>query len=543
MLRRSRNPDVDKLNTVFDKIDQEHKTLIDSMIDNCVDSTFIAAVTHNKFEFDTRREEWFLKIRGSFCDDANLPSSSKPGPDLLSSKAPSECSRSSNSSSKSSNVSGTSSRISMRRLRAREKLKLAQLEAAQLKEVIEEEKLKQRIRQREARRKLELANAQYEIWMEADIKAERDLEVKSRDPLGSPQSKKELSLPAKPFSPAISNAFPSSSLQLIKSGAESKADIIRAPESQNAPLPQSGRVNFAPEMTSNLCDYRSAGVGQHYFPDETVDELGPSHAPKTAPVSLLYPYAVKYDDLFLPRPELSKFSGDPLEFKLFISNFETHVESRLQDQRALLCLLVQHCTDPVKEKIQHFFETGQNCYRLAKDRLFKEYGSPWIVSDVCEQRLKKFPSIISGDAKELKRFAELLEKCSVIVKDIRCYSNLDSLDTLTLLVKKLPYNLRTRWVKRAVQVENRSGELANFSHFSEFVQQESEEANSLFGLRSLNVKPSTSKVKASYTTTFFNSSDRGLKPQNRWGECWYCKSSIHRLIDCKEFIKILINDL
>ena len=121
-------------------------------------------------------------------------------------------------------------------------------------------------------------------------------------------------------------------------------------------------------MTSNLYDYRSAGVGQHYFPDKTVDKPGPSHAPKTAPVSLLYCYAVKYDDLFLPRPVLSKFLGDSMEFKLFISNFETHVESRLQDWRALLCLLVQHCMDPVKEKIQYFSETGQNCYRLAKAR-------------------------------------------------------------------------------------------------------------------------------------------------------------------------------
>ena len=146
---------------------------------------------------------------------------------------------------------------------------------------------------------------------------------------------------------------------------------------------------------------------------------------------------MKYDDLFLPCPKLSKFSEDPLELKLFISNFETHVESRLQDQRALLCLLFQHCTDSVKEKIQHFSEAGQNRYRLAKDCLFKEYGLLWVVSDVCEQRLKKFPSILSGDAKELKRFAELLEKCSVIVKDIRFYSNLDSLDMLTLLVKKL----------------------------------------------------------------------------------------------------------
>ena len=88
----------------------------------------------------------------------------------------------------------------MKRLRARKKLKLAQLEAAQLKEVIKEEEaqneLKHRIRQKEARRKLELANAQYEIWMDSDVKAERDLEVKARDPLGSSQSKKKLSLQA-----------------------------------------------------------------------------------------------------------------------------------------------------------------------------------------------------------------------------------------------------------------------------------------------------------------------------------------------------------
>ena len=55
-------------------------------------------------------------------------------------KAPSECSRASNLSSKSFKISSTSLRISMKRLRAREKLKLAQLEAAQLKEVIEKER-------------------------------------------------------------------------------------------------------------------------------------------------------------------------------------------------------------------------------------------------------------------------------------------------------------------------------------------------------------------------------------------------------------------
>ena len=61
-----RNPDLDKLNTVFDKIDQEHKTLIDSMIHNCVDSTLIAAFTHNKFQFDScrrRLKRYPLQVR------------------------------------------------------------------------------------------------------------------------------------------------------------------------------------------------------------------------------------------------------------------------------------------------------------------------------------------------------------------------------------------------------------------------------------------------------------------------------------------------
>ena len=94
---------------------------------------------------------------------------------------------------------------------------------------------------------------------------------------------------------------------------------------------------------------------------------------------------LSFDSLFLPRLEFSKFSGDPLEFKNFLSNFETtHVESRVTDQNTLFCLLVQHCTEPIKDKISRFFEKGELCFKSAKQRLIKEYGSPCVVLDVCE---------------------------------------------------------------------------------------------------------------------------------------------------------------
>ena len=173
--------------------------------------------------------------------------------------------------------------------------------------------------------------------------------------------------------------------------------------------------------------------------------LGPPPSSADLPIyshvsPLLYPgvynqNSVNYDSLFLPRPEFPKFSGDPLEYKAFMNNFETHIEPRVRDEKTLICLLLQHCSKDVKDRIEHF---------VAKQRLNKEYGSPWVISDACEQRLKKFPSVRSGDGKQLRRFAELLEKTGVIVKDIRQYTSLDSLDMLTELVNKLPYDLKKR---------------------------------------------------------------------------------------------------
>ena len=157
-----------------------------------------------------------------------------------------------------------------------------------------------------------------------------------------------------------------------------------------------------------------------------------------------------------------------------------HIEPRVLNRKALFCLLLQHCVDSVKKRIQHFAGKGDQCYQLAKERLRKEYGSPWVVSDECEQRRKKFPAIKSGNSKELKRFAELLESTQIILSDVNHFGSLDSLDTLTSLVGKLPYKLRQRWVERSVQIENLTGSLAKFIDLVEFVQVMSDEANSLF---------------------------------------------------------------
>ena len=92
--------------------------------------------------------------------------------------------------------------------------------------------------------------------------------------------------------------------------------------------------------------------------------LGPLSSSADSPIyshvsPLFYPgvynqNSVNYDSLFLPRPEFPKFSGDPLEYKAFMNNFETHIEPRVRDEKTLICLLLQHCSKDVKDRIEHF---------------------------------------------------------------------------------------------------------------------------------------------------------------------------------------------
>ena len=149
-----------------------------------------------------------------------------------------------------------------------------------------------------------------------------------------------------------------------------------------------------------------------------------------------------FEDQFLPKPEIGKFDGDPLKYRSFRNNFETHIKSKFRDPKILLCLLLQHCEAKVKNQIEHFSNKGIDDYGLALDRLEREYGHPWVIADACERRLRKFVNVKSSDLENLRMFADLLEKTKVLLKDIQCYGSLNSLESITTLVNKLPYDMK-----------------------------------------------------------------------------------------------------
>ena len=503
-----RNPEIKLLNESVAKVEDSYNELMKIMSSNMTPARTIADVATNKREFDERISDWFTRT-GTMGSNKNFARfNAAPTSSIKSSK------------------SSRSSSLTVRRLQATLNLKSAQLQANHMRERAEEQqrklqldaeeqqrksRLETELEEREALRKIALAELECKVWESAE----------SNDVKGPSFSNPNPSTLLTPSSVGIQ--FPTASMA-------TKRVTFGQTAVSTANTSRSGyEANSAAKPLNEGASRPSLDAPQH-LPTR-------SYSPFTNMPYQPWLYNVDYDSMFLPRPEFPK--GDPLEFKSFLNNFETHLEPRVYDERTLFCLLLQHCSEDIQGQINHL--AGQEaCYQSAKQKLVREYGSPWIISDACYQKLKEFPAIKSGASRQLKTFCELLEKTLEITKDIPRYTNLDTLDTLTALVGKLPYNLRGRWVKRSVEIEKTRGFVAEFSDLVEFVKQESDVANSLFGLRTLNDKSNPkSKPSSSKATVAF------LEQENKrtgLGSCWYCKDTRHKLLNCASFLNLSLNE-
>jgi len=247
------------------------------------------------------------------------------------------------------------------------------------------------------------------------------------------------------------------------------------------------------------------------------------------------------DDYFMPRPEFAKFDGNPLNYRIFINGFEKHIETKVSDGKLRLCYLIQHCEVKVKSKIQHFSNKGDQGYQLA--------------TDACEHQLKTAPFVKSNDPESLKRFAELLERVLITLDDINYLGSLNALDTMAQLANKLPFDLKRAWVKESVKIENQTNRVADFRSFVNFVIEQSDVANSLFGSKILGTKqqnfgPGTNKTVKSKMSSYSVKTSKipptsiltpKPAPQSSFA-CFYCKEKSHRLAECQKFKKAPLSE-
>ena len=158
-----------------------------------------------------------------------------------------------------------------------------------------------------------------------------------------------------------------------------RGSLYKASGSQSAPLPQSGRVNFAPEMILNLYDYRSAGTEQRYFPDETVDEPGPNYAPKMAPVSSRSPVSKR------TAPEVSNLNTDnPPENTIALSTISKATDS---DPNVYLCVVPVRVRYKERVVLMYAFLDQESTHTFCNKTLIQSLGITGCSEKICLQTL------------------------------------------------------------------------------------------------------------------------------------------------------------
>ena len=103
------------------------------------------------------------------------------------------------------------------------------------------------------------------------------------------------------------------------------------------------------------------------------------------------------------------------------------------------------------------------------------------VAYCCEKKLLDTPKLSCKDPDGLKSLAILMEKSSATLEDMGDFATLNSLGAIRTLMDKFPEEMQRDWIKWSRKVLKETGKQAKFSELVDFVKNEADEVNSLYG--------------------------------------------------------------
>lgn len=148
----------------------------------------------------------------------------------------------------------------------------------------------------------------------------------------------------------------------------------------------------------------------------------------------------------LPSPQLSVFTGNPLEWPSWKATFETVIERRTTTDSERILYLQQYLAGEPKKIIEGYqFVPSSEAYEEAKSKLERRFGNPSVVADAFRQRLSNWPRIPPKDGKELRSFADFLKTCELAMHSVEDLESLNKQHENKQLLKTLPSWMHSKW--------------------------------------------------------------------------------------------------
>ena len=202
--------------------------------------------------------------------------------------------------------------------------------------------------------------------------------------------------------------------------------------------------------------------------------------------------------LSIPKVEIDKFDGDPLEYQTFIAIFNEMVDSKAEDYQVKLTRLLQYTSGEAKAAIKNCALIGsEEGYTQALGILKNRYGNTHLVSQRIINDLKKGKSV--SKAHDLQQLADELAMALTALKKLDMLSELNTQQSIIDILQRCQPYVRYRWRKKALEKKNNSQMYPDISDFVDFIKLVASEAcDPVYGAEATK---SCSNAKSFHTVT------------------------------------------
>ena len=201
----------------------------------------------------------------------------------------------------------------------------------------------------------------------------------------------------------------------------------------------------------------------------------------------------------LPELAVSKFKGEPTEYRTFMMSFDARIQCRATTSADRLYYLNQHLEGEPRDLIEGCLHMdSEKGYTEARQLLQREYGDPYKISTAYVNKILRWAPIKSDDSQSLKRLSIFLTKCKIAMKNVSYMCVLDHAPNMQAVVSKLPPNLQNKWRDQAAKRKRTNRAPASFTDLAEFVESASDSANHpVFGKEALQSRESAKTERSS----------------------------------------------
>ena len=142
----------------------------------------------------------------------------------------------------------------------------------------------------------------------------------------------------------------------------------------------------------------------------------------------------------LPKAELMTFSGDPLDFWMFMRSFDNSIGSAALDDSAKLNRLFQYCKGEALKVIKCCaVMSPSEGYARARVLLKERFGDDYKISEMWVRKVTEGPVIKYGEGRRLQEMADDLRSCKETSGAMNKLEEIDTRRSMVKIVERVPH--------------------------------------------------------------------------------------------------------